>query len=156
MGPWPGSTGVLCWPLSTAVPGEEACWAYARWKTAGSACTYLSEAGLREFILTASQCHAGYGRSWAVDEFLLAFGHQECFCRGPEMIFLILGGRMSCCPAGRAALCHWGGDIQSSVFLNVAGEGVAKNWEWGSFAHPTTEISSSSINWNSCCCSSLH
>lgn len=33
---------------------------------------------------------------------------------------------------------------------------VAENWEWGPLAHPTTEISSSSISCNSCCYSSLH
>lgn len=33
-GAWPAGTGVLCWPLPTAVPEDRASWACVGWKTA--------------------------------------------------------------------------------------------------------------------------
>lgn len=155
-GAWPRGPGVLCRPLPTAIPGEGACWAHARWKTAGTACASLFEAGLRGFIQTASYCLADYGRGWVGNGLLLAFGHQDCLRQEAEMSFSFLGSRGSCRPAGRAAWHHRGGDIQSGALFNIARGGVAKHQEWGSLAHPTTGISSSSINCNSHCYSSLH
>jgi len=64
-----------------------------RWKTAGTAHASFFEPGLSGFIQRASQCHAGYGRSWVGNGLLLAFVHQDGLRRGgAETSFSFLWG----------------------------------------------------------------